>query len=66
MNQKFIYTYNFDKKDIKNWYPIHKYTMFNFFDCTHMQIGSKGQRCLVYKKNQPNLTIYMRKYIHNF
>ena len=49
VNEKFIYSYNFNDPSVDDKYwPKHSYSMFNYFKCTHMQIGSKGQRCLVY------------------
>lgn len=64
--EKFIYTYEFNPEDTTVYIPKHISTMFNFLQCTHMFFGDAGKRCIIYKKNQPDVTVYFRKYEHNF
>lgn len=40
--------------------------MFNFMGASQMMFGSKVRFCVTFKTNQPNFSIYCRKYYHNF
>lgn len=40
--------------------------MVNFLNCTNMYLGVKGMRVITYQQSQPNITVYYRKYQHNF
>ena len=64
--EKFIYQYKFDPEDKKDYIPRHISTMFNFLQCTNMLFGDAGKRCIIYQRNQPDVTVYFRKYTHNF
>lgn len=46
--------------------PEHISTMFNFVGCTNMYIDMKGSRCVVYNKQQPDIKVFIRKFLHNF
>jgi hypothetical protein len=65
-SNEFIYSYKFDLEKGGNNIPIHESTIVNFVNCTHMYFGNMGIRCIVYQLNQPNITVYFRKYNHNF
>lgn len=40
--------------------------MVNYLKCTNMYFGNKGIRCIVYQVGNPNITVYYRKFNHNF
>lgn len=40
--------------------------MYNYMQCSMMMFGARVRFSITYKTNQPGLTIYTRKYFHNF
>ena len=46
--------------------PTLENVMYNNMDCSVMMFGAKVRFGVTYKSNQPDFTIYSRKYYHNF
>lgn len=58
-----IYFYIIDKVTLE---PRLENVMYNFMGCSQMMFGPKVRYSITYKANEPNFTIYTRKYFHNF
>ena len=41
-------------------------TMVNFLHCTNMYFSTNGVKCIVFQIGFPNITVYYRKFQHNF
>jgi hypothetical protein len=62
----YIYSFKFPEDRESCQKPIHVSTMVNFVNCTTMYFGESGYKCIVFQVGFPNVTIYQRKYQHNF
>ena len=58
-----VYFYMIDKKTL---IPKLENVMYNFMGCSQMMFGPLVRYSITYKVNEPNFTIYTRKYYHNF
>ena len=58
-----IFFYIIDKKSLM---PTLENVMYNFMSCSQMMFGPLVRYSITYKANEPNFTIYTRKYFHNF
>lgn len=65
MTDKLIFFYTFNEND-EDFYPIHMNTMFNFMDCTSLQIGNHETRLITFSLNQKDIQVYQRKFYHGF
>lgn len=59
----FIYFYMIDKETFQ---PSLENVMYNNMNCSVMMFGAKVRFGVTFKANQPDFTIYSRKYYHNF
>ena len=68
ISERLIYFYEMQpsEKRCKDFIPVHVSTMFNFTQCSGCLMVNNQMNFITYKVGQPDISIFMCKYIHTF